>query len=41
MRDYYDNRRWTVMPSGGHFAPAEEPERVARDIAEFFAAVTG
>ncbi len=35
----YDIRRWTVMPAGGHFAPAEEPELVARDIAAFFAAV--
>jgi pimeloyl-ACP methyl ester carboxylesterase len=25
------------MPRGGHFAPAEEPELVARDIAAFFA----
>jgi pimeloyl-ACP methyl ester carboxylesterase len=33
----YDVRRWTPMPSGGHFAPAEEPERLARDIAIFFA----
>jgi pimeloyl-ACP methyl ester carboxylesterase len=33
----YDVRRWTPMPSGGHFAPAEEPERLARDIAAFFA----
>lgn len=33
----YDIRRWTVMPRGGHFAPAEEPELVARDIAAFFA----
>jgi pimeloyl-ACP methyl ester carboxylesterase len=33
----YDVRRWTVMPRGGHFAPAEEPELVARDIAGFFA----
>jgi pimeloyl-ACP methyl ester carboxylesterase len=32
----YDVRRWTVMPRGGHFAPAEEPEAVARDIAAFF-----
>lgn len=32
----YDVRRWTVMPSGGHFAPAEEPELLARDIAAFF-----
>jgi pimeloyl-ACP methyl ester carboxylesterase len=33
----YDVRRWTPMPAGGHFAPAEEPERLARDIAAFFA----
>ncbi len=33
----YDIRRWTVMPRGGHFAPAEEPELVARDVAAFFA----
>ncbi len=33
----YDVRRWTPMPRGGHFAPAEEPELVARDIAAFFA----
>jgi pimeloyl-ACP methyl ester carboxylesterase len=33
----YDVRRWTRMPSGGHFAPIEEPERVAHDIADFFA----
>lgn len=32
----YDVRRWTSMPSGGHFAAAEEPERLARDIAAFF-----
>lgn len=33
----YNVRRWTPMPSGGHFAPAEEPELLARDIATFFA----
>jgi pimeloyl-ACP methyl ester carboxylesterase len=33
----YDIRRWTVMPRGGHFAPAEEPQLVARDIAAFLA----
>ena len=33
----YNVRRWTPMPSGGHFAAAEEPERLARDIAAFFA----
>lgn len=32
----YDIRQWSVMPSGGHFAAAEEPERLARDIAAFF-----
>jgi pimeloyl-ACP methyl ester carboxylesterase len=32
----YDVRRWTPMPRGGHFAPAEQPEAVARDIAAFF-----
>jgi microsomal epoxide hydrolase len=32
----YDLRRWTVMKSGGHFAALEEPEALARDIAEFF-----
>jgi pimeloyl-ACP methyl ester carboxylesterase len=32
----YDIRRWTVMPRGGHFAPAEEPGLVAGDIAAFF-----
>ena len=32
----YDVRRWTRMPRGGHFAPAEEPELVARDLAAFF-----
>ena len=35
----YDVRRWTEMPSGGHFAAAEEPERLARDIAAFFAEI--
>jgi pimeloyl-ACP methyl ester carboxylesterase len=32
----YNVRRWTPMPRGGHFAPAEQPERIARDIAGFF-----
>jgi pimeloyl-ACP methyl ester carboxylesterase len=35
----YEVRRWTSMPSGGHFAAAEEPERLARDIAAFFAEI--
>jgi pimeloyl-ACP methyl ester carboxylesterase len=32
----YNVRRWTSMPRGGHFAAAEEPELLARDIAAFF-----
>lgn len=32
----YDIRRWTVMPSGGHFAALEEPEALAVDIRAFF-----
>ncbi len=35
----YDIRRWTSMPTGGHFGAAEEPERLARDIAAFFAEI--
>ncbi len=35
----YDVRRWTPMPRGGHFAPAEQPELLARDIAAFFDSV--
>jgi len=33
----YNVRHWAPMPRGGHFAPAEEPERLARDIVAFFA----
>jgi pimeloyl-ACP methyl ester carboxylesterase len=33
----YDVRRWTRMERGGHFAAAEEPALVARDICTFFA----
>jgi pimeloyl-ACP methyl ester carboxylesterase len=32
----YQVRRWTPMPAGGHFAAAEEPQRLASDIAGFF-----
>jgi pimeloyl-ACP methyl ester carboxylesterase len=32
----YDIARWTEMPSGGHFAAAEEPELLAADIRAFF-----
>ena len=33
----YNVRQWTPMRRGGHFAAAEEPELLARDIAMFFA----
>jgi pimeloyl-ACP methyl ester carboxylesterase len=32
----YDVRRWSSMPRGGHFAAAEEPVDLAREIAAFF-----
>jgi len=32
----YNIRRWTPMPSGGHFPAAEEPDLLSRDIAAFF-----
>jgi pimeloyl-ACP methyl ester carboxylesterase len=32
----YDVRHWTPMPKGGHFAPAEEADLLAHDIAAFF-----
>jgi len=32
----YNVQRWTQMPSGGHFAPAEEPQAFAADIAASF-----
>ncbi|WP_322752998.1 alpha/beta hydrolase [Frankia sp. Cas3] len=28
--------RWTVMPSGGHFAPMEEPQLLVDDVRAFF-----
>ena len=33
---YYNLQRWTVFPSGGHFAPMEEPQRLVEDIRAFF-----
>jgi pimeloyl-ACP methyl ester carboxylesterase len=30
-------QRWTVMPAGGHFAAAEQPELLVNDIRAFFA----
>ncbi|HET7040905.1 MAG TPA: alpha/beta hydrolase, partial [Gemmatimonadales bacterium] len=35
----YEVRRFTAMPRGGHFAAAEEPGLLARDIAAFFAEI--
>jgi microsomal epoxide hydrolase len=35
-KTYADIRRWSVMPKGGHFAALEQPEALAREIAEFF-----
>jgi pimeloyl-ACP methyl ester carboxylesterase len=32
----YNIQRWTVFPRGGHFAPAEQPAAVAKDLAAFF-----
>ncbi len=35
-RTYSDIRRWSVMPSGGHFAAMERPEALADEITAFF-----
>jgi len=32
----FNVKRWTSMPSGGHFAALEEPERLVEDIRAFF-----
>ncbi len=34
----YAIQRWSVFPAGGHFAVAEQPDVLATDIREFFAA---
>ena len=33
---YYNLKRWTIMPSGRHFAPMEEPQRLGEDLRAFF-----
>jgi pimeloyl-ACP methyl ester carboxylesterase len=33
---YYNVRQWNVYPSGGHFAPMEEPRVLTDDIRDFF-----
>ncbi len=35
-RVYGDIRRWAEMPSGGHFAAAEEPKMLAEEVRAFF-----
>jgi pimeloyl-ACP methyl ester carboxylesterase len=37
----YDVRQWTRMPRGGHFAPVEQPNLVAADLATFFGGLVG
>ncbi len=36
---YYNVTHWTEMPSGGHFAALEEPERLVTDLRDFFRTV--
>jgi pimeloyl-ACP methyl ester carboxylesterase len=33
---FFNVRRWTEMPRGGHFAALEEPDLLAADLREFF-----
>ncbi len=33
---HYDVRRWSVMPSGGHFAALEEPQALVSEIRAFY-----
>jgi pimeloyl-ACP methyl ester carboxylesterase len=33
---YYNLKRYNVYTRGGHFAPAEEPERMVTELTEFF-----
>jgi pimeloyl-ACP methyl ester carboxylesterase len=37
----FNLQRWTDMPSGGHFAALEEPERLVEDIRVFFRPLRG
>ena len=37
----FNLRRWTEMPSGGHFAALEEPERLVEEIRAFFRPLRG
>ncbi len=33
---YYNLKRWTAFPAGGHFAPMEEPQALIGDLRAFF-----
>lgn len=34
-------QRWTIMPRGGHFAPAEQPELLVAELRAFFRGLRG
>ena len=36
---YFDLRRYTRMPKGGHFAPVEQPEALAAELTAFLASL--
>jgi pimeloyl-ACP methyl ester carboxylesterase len=36
MRSFYNLKRLTPMPRGGHFHPMEQPELLVEDIRAFF-----
>jgi microsomal epoxide hydrolase len=36
---YYDIRRWTTMPSGGHFPALETPDQLIAELRTFFRAL--
>ncbi len=38
-KTYTDIRRWSVMQKGGHFAALEQPDALAREVAEFFSSL--
>ena len=40
-RTYTDIRQWTEMAKGGHFAAMEQPEALARDVADFVRPLRG
>jgi pimeloyl-ACP methyl ester carboxylesterase len=37
---FFDLRRWTEMPRGGHFTAMEEPELFADELRAFVVSVT-